>query len=62
MVAHGWRSISLTNGQEKAGPNFEIIKRQMGHFVGDKVSKAYHHSRMLKQRISRELGNLLVKQ
>tara|TARA_B100000674_G_C37445290_1_gene735765 strand:- start:55 stop:243 length:189 start_codon:yes stop_codon:yes gene_type:complete len=62
MVAHGWRSISLTNGQEKAGPNFEIIKRQMGHFVGDKVRKAYHHSRMLKQRISRELGNLLVKQ
>ena len=50
MVAHGWRSIVLTNGQEKLGANFEIIQRQMCHLVGDKVRKAYDHSRMLKER------------
>ena len=64
MVAHGWRSIALTNGQEKLGANFEIIQRQMGHLVGDKVRKAYDHSRMLKERkeFLENWGNLLVKQ
>ena len=64
MVAHGWRSIALTNGQEKLGANPEIIQRQMGHLVGDKVRKAYDHSRMLKERkeFLENWGNLLVKQ
>jgi len=64
MVAHGWRSIALTNGQEKLGVNYEIIQRQMGHLVGDKVRRAYDHSRMLKERkeFLENWGNLLVKQ
>ena len=64
MVAHGWRSIALTNGQEQLGANYEIIQRQMGHLVGDKVRKAYDHSRMLKERkeFLENWGNLLVKQ
>ena len=62
MVAHGWRSIALTNGQEKLGANFEIIQRQMGHLVGDKVRQAYDHSRLLKERkgFLEKWGNLLV--
>ena len=62
MVAHGWRSIALTNGQEKLGANFEIIQRQMGHLVGDKVRQAYDRSRLLKERkgFLESWGNLLV--
>ena len=63
MVAHDWRSIALTNGQEKLGTNFEIIQRQMGHLVGDKVRKPYDHSRILKKKEFLEnWGILLVKQ
>ena len=63
MVAHGWRTIALTNGQEKLGADYEIIQRQMGHLVGDKVRQAYDKSRMLKERkdFLDKWGDLLVK-
>ena len=63
MVAHGWRTIALTNGQEQLGADYEIIQRQMGHLVGDKVRQAYDKSRMLKERkdFLDKWGDLLVK-
>ena len=62
MVAHGWRSVALTEGQNILGINYEIIQRQMGHLLGDKVRKAYDNSLMLKERKKylEEWGNLLV--
>ena len=43
--------------------NFEIIQRQMGHLVGDKVRRAYDHSKMLKKKEFLEnWGKLLVNQ
>ena len=44
------------------GINYEIIQRQMGHLLGDKVRKAYDNSLMLKERKKylEEWGNLLV--
>ena len=48
--AHGWRSIALTVGQDLLKTNHEIIQRQMGHLVGDKVRQAYDRSEMLPER------------
>jgi integrase len=50
LTAHGWRSVPLTVGQEQLKVSHEIIQRQMGHLVGDKVRKAYDNSLMLEER------------
>ena len=48
--AHGWRSLPLTAGQEVLKTHHEIIQRQMGHLIGDKVRQAYDRSLMLEER------------
>ena len=48
--AHGVRSIALTVGQDLLKTDHEIIQRQMGHLVGDKVRQAYDRSEMLPER------------
>lgn len=50
LTAHGWRSVPLTAGQEVLKVNHEIIQRQMGHLIGDKVRRAYDESLMLDER------------
>jgi integrase len=50
LRAHGWRSVPLTVGQESLKVSHEIIQRQMGHLIGDKVRKAYDNSLMLEER------------
>jgi len=50
LTAHGWRSVPLTVGQERLKVSHEIIQRQMGHLIGDKVRKAYDNSLMLEER------------
>ena len=62
LVAHGWRSTALTVGQEILGEDSEIIQRQMGHLLGDKVRKAYDKSIMLERRKTflENWGNLLI--
>ena len=50
LTAHGWRSVPLTAGQEVLKVNHEIIQRQMGHLIGDKVRRAYDESLMLEER------------
>lgn len=50
LRAHGWRSLPLTAGQEVLKTSHEIIQRQMGHLIGDKVRKAYDKSLMLDER------------
>ena len=47
LTAHGWRSVFYTAGQEVLNTNLEIIKRQMGHVIGDKVRQAYDKSEHL---------------
>ena len=63
LVAHGWRSVALTNGIDQLKTPREVIKRQMGHLPDNKVDKAYDKSQMLVER--REFLNkwceLLVK-
>lgn len=50
LRAHGWRSVPLTVGQDVMKVNHDIIQRQMGHLIGDKVRKAYDYSLMLDER------------
>lgn len=50
LTAHGWRSVPLTVGQERLKVSHEIIQRQMGHLIGDKVRKAYDNALMLEER------------
>lgn len=50
LRAHGWRSVPLTVGQEDLKVSHDIIQRQMGHLIGDKVRKAYDNSLMLEER------------
>lgn len=50
LTAHGWRSVPLTVGQERLKVSHEIIQRQMGHLIGDKVRKSYDYSLMLEER------------
>ena len=50
LRAHGWRSLPLTAGQEVLKAPDDIIQRQMGHLIGDKVRKAYDKSLMLEER------------
>jgi len=47
LTAHGWRSVFYTAGQEILNINLGIIKRQMGHVIGDKVQQAYDKSEHL---------------
>ena len=47
LRAHGWRSVALTVGQDLLKTNHEIIQRQMGKLVGDKVRQAYDRSEMI---------------
>ena len=49
LRAHGWRSLPLTAGQEVLKAPHDIIQRQMGHLIGDKVRKAYDKSLMLEE-------------
>jgi len=44
LTAHGWRSVPLTVGQDQLKVSHEIIQRQMGHLIGDKVRRAYDNS------------------
>ena len=64
LTAHGWRSVPLTVGQDVLKVSHEIIQRQMGHLIGDKVRKAYDYSLMLDERRSfmTEWSRLLVDQ
>ena len=50
LRAHGWRSVPLTVGQDVMKVGHDIIQRQMGHLIGDKVRKAYDNSLMLDER------------
>ena len=50
LVAHGWRSVALTNGIDQLKTPREVIKRQMGHLPDNKVDKAYDKSQMLVER------------
>jgi integrase len=64
LTAHGWRSVPLTVGQDILKVSHEIIQRQMGHLIGDKVRKAYDNSLMLDERreFMNEWSRLLVEQ
>lgn len=64
LTAHGWRSVPLTVGQETLKVNHEIIQRQMGHLIGDKVRQAYDCSVMLDERRSflEQWSKLLVQE
>ena len=64
LTAHGWRSVPLTVGQDVLKVSHEIIQRQMGHLIGDKVRKAYDNSLMLDERreFMAEWSRLLVRQ
>ena len=50
LTAHGWRSVALTAGQDVFNYSHDLIQRQMGHEIGDKVRKAYDRSKQLSQR------------
>jgi len=50
LVAHGWRSVPLTAGQDNLNISYDIIQRQMGHLLGDRVRQAYDKSQMLDER------------
>ena len=50
LRTHVWRSLLLTAGQEALKAPHDIIQRQMGHLIGDKVRKAYDKSLMLEER------------
>ena len=50
LVAHGWRSVALTNGIDLLKTPKDVIKRQMGHLPSNKVDKAYDKSLMLEER------------
>jgi integrase len=64
LTAHGWRSVPLTVGQDILKVSHEIIQRQMGHLIGDKVRKAYDKSLMLDERrkFMNDWSRLLVEQ
>ncbi len=64
LTAHGWRSVPLTVGQETLKVSHEIIQRQMGHLIGDKVRKAYDNSLMLDERrlFLEQWSKLLIKE
>ena len=51
LTAHGWRSVALTAGQEVFNFPHDIIQRQMGHKIGDKVRDAYDRSKCLMKRL-----------
>lgn len=50
LVAHGWRSVALTNGIDLLKTSKEVIKKQMGHLPDNKVDQAYDKSLMLEER------------
>ena len=51
LTAHGWRSVALTAGQDVFNFSHDLIQRQMGHEIGDKVRKAYDRSKQLSKRL-----------
>ena len=51
LTAHGWRSVALTAGQDVFNFSHDLIQRQMGHEIGDKVRKAYDRSKQLSERL-----------
>ena len=67
LVAHGWRSVALTNGIDLLKTPREVIKRQMGHLPDNKVDKAYDFSDYMPMRkefmpeYEKELVNLGMK-
>ena len=50
QTAHGYRTLMLTHGQDQLDYDSEIIRRTMGHLLGDKTRKAYDRSLKLKKR------------
>ena len=51
LRAHGWRQVPTTAGQEVLKVNRDIIKRQLGHLIGDKIFQAYDsQTQMLDER------------
>ena len=62
LRAHGWRQLPLTVGQDVLKIRHpEVIQRQMGHLIKEKVRKAYDHSLLLDERrdFLNQWGNLL---
>ena len=51
LRAHGWRQVPTTAGQEVLKVHRDIIKRQLGHLIGDKIFQAYDsQTQMLDER------------
>ena len=48
--AHGFRTLMLTIGQDELDFDSEIIRRTMGHLLGDKTRQAYDRSLKLSAR------------
>ena len=50
MCGHGFRSLALTNIQEKLKIDFRIIDRQLAHLEKNKVTAAYNRAEYIEER------------
>ena len=50
MCGHGFRSLALTNIQEKLKIDFRVIDRQLAHLEKNKVTAAYNRAEYLDER------------
>lgn len=50
MCGHGFRSLALTNIQEKLKINFRVIDRQLAHIEKNKVTAAYNRAEYIEER------------
>jgi len=50
MCGHGFRSLALTNIQEKLKIDLRVIDRQLAHLEKNKVTAAYNRAEYLDER------------
>ena len=51
LRAHGWRATATSAGQEVLKVRRDIIDRQLGHLIGNKIFQAYDsQTQMLDER------------
>ena len=50
MCGHGFRSLALTNIQEKLKIDFRVIDRQLAHLEKNKVTAAYNRAEYIEER------------
>ncbi len=61
MCGHGFRSLALTNIQERLKVDLRIVDRQLAHIEKNKVTAAYNRAEYLDERtkMMQQWGDLI---